>query len=184
MSKDSANKNVNRGLLISKTLIYQMLIRRAGGFLSNPTRLKKAINDTLNKLDRKQGGGGLTSEVVGSFRLLVNLVKDVTTGKYKMEKKRIVMILGAIFYFLTPIDIIPDVLPVLGFLDDASLLAWLFYSMKDELGLYMTWKNIQIDQLDKVTYEDAYELAQNLQLEGRSSMDKEALIEALRSHIT
>jgi len=40
------------------------------------------------------------------------------------------IIYGALGYFITPIDIIPDILPVIGLSDDIAILAWAFSRVK------------------------------------------------------
>jgi uncharacterized membrane protein YkvA (DUF1232 family) len=39
------------------------------------------------------------------------------------ERKVKLILMGAIAYFVMPIDIIPDVLPIIGFTDDAAVIA-------------------------------------------------------------
>ena len=169
-----------KGLRISKTLLYFTLMKRAGGFLSDPGRLKHLISDTLNKLNRSRDRRDLATDVIASVILLTDMIRDFVNGRYEMEVKKVLMIIGAVLYFLTPADIIPDVLPVLGLLDDASLIAWLFYTLKDELNLYITWRRIQNDNVEKVTYDELYDLAQASHLEGRSSLDKKSLVQAIK----
>ena len=37
-------------------------------------------------------------------------------------------------YFISPIDVIPDFLPIIGLTDDLALTMWLFTSLKEESG--------------------------------------------------
>lgn len=38
--------------------------------------------------------------------------------------KRFLIIVGAAIYFLSPIDLIPDLLPPLTYVDDAAVVVW------------------------------------------------------------
>ena len=40
------------------------------------------------------------------------------------------IIYGALGYFISPLDIIPDVLPLVGLTDDIAVLAWAFSRVK------------------------------------------------------
>ena len=42
-------------------------------------------------------------------------------------------ILGALGYFILPLDIIPDYIPVLGFSDDLAALTWALYSVSKNI---------------------------------------------------
>ena len=44
------------------------------------------------------------------------------------------IIYGALGYFITPIDIIPDVLPLIGLSDDIAVLAWAFSRVKNNVS--------------------------------------------------
>ncbi len=44
--------------------------------------------------------------------------------KSQAKWKRIIIVLLAFLYVLSPIDLIPDFIPVIGWLDDLGVLAW------------------------------------------------------------
>ncbi|RZK42258.1 MAG: DUF1232 domain-containing protein, partial [Hymenobacter sp.] len=48
--------------------------------------------------------------------------------------------LAVLIYFLSPIDLIPDFIPVVGLLDDMALVAWFSTSIKHELDKFHTWE--------------------------------------------
>jgi uncharacterized membrane protein YkvA (DUF1232 family) len=50
---------------------------------------------------------------------------------------RKVLILGALIYLISPIDVIPDLLPVLGWLDDAAVAVALWAFINGEVGRYL-----------------------------------------------
>lgn len=69
--------------------------------------------------------------------LMVNYVKDVATGRYKgYSKTHLTLIVAAILYVVSPLDVIPDFLIVAGLIDDAAIIAWVFNKIGKELDKY------------------------------------------------
>ena len=48
---------------------------------------------------------------------------------------------GALLYFISPIDLIPDFIPILGFTDDAAVLALCLKLCRDDVLEYWKWKS-------------------------------------------
>src|SRR5574344_1505920 len=58
------------------------------------------------------------------FKLLWNLLVDYHRGVYRDVPWKFIAAAGfAVLYLVNPLDVIPDVLPVVGYLDDASIFA-------------------------------------------------------------
>ncbi|MBK7444751.1 MAG: DUF1232 domain-containing protein [Ignavibacteria bacterium] len=56
------------------------------------------------------------------------------------------MIAATILYFLNPFDVVPDLLPVFGYTDDALLFASVFKSIQTDLEKYCEWKGLSPDK--------------------------------------
>lgn len=54
--------------------------------------------------------------------------------------KTIAAIVGALIYFISPIDVVPDFIPVVGFMDDAAVIAFAMKMISDDLETYRKWK--------------------------------------------
>lgn len=50
------------------------------------------------------------------------------------------LIIGAIIYVLDPWDLIPDWLPGVGFLDDATVLAFAVQKTRETLDQFVAWE--------------------------------------------
>ena len=75
--------------------------------------------------------------------LIRDYLCDVSTGKYKdYELKKLTIIVGAIIYVVTPVDLLPDFIPA-GFVDDLSILGWAASQAATELRKYKGIKEIE-----------------------------------------
>lgn len=86
-------------------------------------------------------------KLVNQLKLAIQLVKDYKSKAYtEIPWRSIGLIAMAILYFLNPFDIVPDMLPVMGFADDAVLFAAIFKSVRSDLEKYAVWKGVNINE--------------------------------------
>jgi uncharacterized membrane protein YkvA (DUF1232 family) len=77
------------------------------------------------------------------IKLSFQLLKDYKLKNYReISWRSITVLVAGILYFLSPFDAIPDFLGILGFTDDAVVLAFVFSSIRDELDRYIVWKGL------------------------------------------
>jgi uncharacterized membrane protein YkvA (DUF1232 family) len=57
---------------------------------------------------------------------------------------------AALLYFVIPLDGLPDWLPVLGFVDDLAVLAWVLRTWRDELAAFRAWRDAQAPEVLEV----------------------------------
>ncbi len=50
------------------------------------------------------------------------------------------LIIASIIYFVTPIDLIPDFIIGLGFIDDAAILTWTFNAIRNDINSFVEWE--------------------------------------------
>lgn len=95
-------------------------------------------------IDKKMSGQKALKALLEHGRLLLSLVKDYFTGAYReVPYWAIGAAALALVYVLSPVDAIPDVIPGLGYLDDATVLAFCLKLVETELEKYKEWRKIR-----------------------------------------
>ena len=109
--------------------------------------------------------GNRLGKLKSDLRLLQALCLAYWRGEYRaISPKALISVVAGLMYFLSPIDAIPDFLPVFGMLDDIAVLAWLIKTLDDELSAFRAWRERQSPQRLRVV-ERLPDTAQALQLE-------------------
>jgi curved DNA-binding protein CbpA len=75
-----------------------------------------------------------------NVRELYALFKDSVKGDYSLHAANVAMIGGGLLYFILPADLIPDFIPLVGYLDDLAVLTTIMNSLKGEINAYRNWK--------------------------------------------
>jgi len=132
---------VQRGLQISKNAIFNIFLQRAGKLLGKPFRVAVVLREVAAKLDDKNSTKGPIQQLIDMGRTLVRLVSAFITGSYRqIESSTIIAGLAVLLYFLSPIDLVPDFIPVVGLLDDLALVSWFISKFAGEISRFREWE--------------------------------------------
>ena len=102
--------------------------------------LQKVLNKQKEIEDKFKTGGPL-GRYIEDVKLLFSIVKDYVNGSYReIPWYSIAAIVAALLYVLSPIDLIPDIIPVVGFIDDAFVVAACLSMVESDLHTYKDWK--------------------------------------------
>lgn len=106
-------------------------LEKAKRYAFNPKKMKELLLQ-LGKYVSKNGFSSVKETLV----LMKDYLFDVTTGRYKdYDGKKLLIIIAAAIYVVTPIDIMPDFIPP-GLIDDLSIVAWAMKEAAAELEKY------------------------------------------------
>jgi uncharacterized membrane protein YkvA (DUF1232 family) len=112
--------------------------KNAWEFIDNQQKTDSLLKQALSKAEMKKGSLG---ELWDNLQLLIDLVKAYSKGEYrKVSKSTIITIIGALIYFIAPLDTIPDFIVGLGLIDDAAVIGYTLKKISAELDEYKEWK--------------------------------------------
>ncbi len=122
---------------------------KAGKYARNGLSMLGLLKAALGKSNGMKGDDsiGFREQVM----LLSRMIKAYVAGDYRqIPTKTLISMLASLIYFVSPIDFIPDVLPILGFADDIALMVWLFNSLQDDIANFRDWERNQARATGKV----------------------------------
>jgi len=134
---------------IGQARFFRSYLGRARRLVRDPA----ALDDLAQHARSKAAGSsnGRIRELGDRIKLLGRLVRAYANGTYReISVGNIVLIVAAILYFVTPIDLIPDAVPGAGLMDDATVLAFVLAKLELELERFSAWeKSHAIDAVSR-----------------------------------
>ena len=96
-------------------------------------------------IKKKFSAAGPLARFVEDGKLLIAIVKDYASGAYRqIPYGAIASIVFTLIYVLNPFDLMPDVLPIIGQVDDVAVLGACLLLVEQDLHKYKDWKAEQI----------------------------------------
>ena len=105
----------------------------------------ETVVERSEEIKQKFSAKGPLKRFIEDSRLLTALVKDWRAGRYRQALYgTIAAVVFALVYVFNPFDLIPDVLPFIGVVDDASVIAACLILVERDLTKYRGWKERQL----------------------------------------
>lgn len=79
---------------------------------------------------------GFIANLIENVQLLYKMLCD---SEYSISGSTKRWIVFALFYLISPVDVIPDWIPVIGYLDDALVILWVMDRLDDEITRYKAY---------------------------------------------
>lgn len=114
------------------------LQRRALRLVQDPETLRKVVDEVDAKAEAHRSR-------IGAFwvdlKTLLRLVRAWLTGQYRhVPWKTLLAAIGALLYFLNPLDLVADFIYVFGFFDDALVVGLVLTSIRSDLEKFTAWE--------------------------------------------
>jgi uncharacterized membrane protein YkvA (DUF1232 family) len=120
---------------------FQAALQKASRILGKPGRLILLLVTMGRKLNRTDFTKGDSALVKEKFFTMGRLLRAYAQGEYReIPWKSLLLIVAAIVYFINPIDIIPDLLPIVGLTDDFAVLFMVYKSIGTDIEKFLLWE--------------------------------------------
>jgi uncharacterized membrane protein YkvA (DUF1232 family) len=103
-------------------------------------RLKRTVPEKLKKLDMSDLNESLewVKSLVGQAGTLFEMIRD---KEFRLNGKSKTLIAAGLIYLVLPVDMVPDFIPGLGYLDDALILSTLWKIVQSEVERYQLFRS-------------------------------------------
>jgi uncharacterized membrane protein YkvA (DUF1232 family) len=111
--------------------------RRADRY-KDPEKAQELADEALEKAKQRKGP---LKEVLGDLMTMIRMIQAYAKREYRaVPWGTMAVIIGGVVYFVSPVDLIPDPIPVVGFLDDAAVLALIIAQVRADLDDFLVWE--------------------------------------------
>jgi uncharacterized membrane protein YkvA (DUF1232 family) len=115
--------------------------QRAEQYAEDPEKVQSLVDQAMRKAHRRRDA---LKEVWDSLMSLMRMLRAWIRGEYPaIPWQTLLLATSAVLYFAMPMDLIPDWVFALGFVDDAAVIAWVIQSIKEDIDAFLTWENEQ-----------------------------------------
>lgn len=102
---------------------------------------KETLNIVYSAWKKAEQNSSALKKVRKDLDDLLRLLKVWGKGEYeKAPWRTILLALAGIIYFLNPFDVVPDFIPLTGFLDDISVLGFVVAGIRKDLDAFLVWE--------------------------------------------
>ena len=118
--------------VIKKFLANSSWVQEAKAFINDKEKMQNLLNSFKEFFNNNS-----LEEIKDNMKEAFNYVSDVFSGRYKdYSMTALITLVAGMVYVVSPIDIIPDFIPVVGFTDDITVFLFVLKSVNDELERY------------------------------------------------
>jgi len=99
------------------------------------TKAKEALENEESILEKVLSSKKL-KKYYEDVKLFFRMLKDYFDGKCDLPVMTVIAIGVALIYILNPFDVVPDFIPVAGYVDDALVLSFCLFLIEEDIENY------------------------------------------------
>src|SRR5690606_7940131 len=127
--------------VVRKSPFFRRAKRIAQEALEDPVKLHKILNAAVAKILKLRRENKEFDRLMMKVGASIRMAKAYKSKRYtKIPWSSMVQIIGGMVYFVMPLDLIPDFLPAIGFLDDATIMIWIFSALRKDIEAFEEWE--------------------------------------------
>ena len=136
-------ENQANGDEITRSAAFRKATAEAESYVKDPERLRKLVGDAREKINHIPRGP--FAETWPYLMAMIRLIRAFHQHEYRdISAQNLLVVVAAIIYFVSPFDVIPDSVPILGNIDDAFVVRLAMKSVSADLDAFMAWETSRV----------------------------------------
>lgn len=128
-------------------IFFKAAVKKAAALAGKKSRLLLLFSRLTLKLKEVNWKKVTVSTAKEKLSTFGRLLRAYALGQYRnVPWKSLLIIIAAVLYFVSPLDLIPDLLPITGLTDDFAVLLWVYNSVATEIDKFLTWEKSQVNR--------------------------------------
>ncbi len=124
-----------------KSKSFQNALKKAAGVATNPDKIADLLGSVTEKMSGMDGQKQRVTEFFDKVKTMMRMLRSYISGEYReIPWKSLLMIIGALLYFMMPIDMIPDFIPLTGLADDITIVFLVFGSINEDIENFLEYE--------------------------------------------
>lgn len=124
---------------------FDAALRNAATLTGRRSRLFGLLSRLAAKLQSTNWSSLNATAVRDRLFVFGRMIKAYALGEYRdIPWKSILLIVAAVVYFVNPLDLVPDIIPLTGLTDDFAILVWIYNTLSNEIDKFLTWEKNRV----------------------------------------
>jgi uncharacterized membrane protein YkvA (DUF1232 family) len=147
--KESAEEHVPAGVEQPTTWFGKAAWDAVEGYAAKlgAVKIPKLLSQRERVRSELRGIPDRMQKITNQASLVLEMIDDYMDGKYRaISWTSMIVATGALLYSVSPTDVVPDVLPLLGQMDDAFVVALAMRLIRRDLERYVAFKGYSVEK--------------------------------------
>lgn len=119
--------------------VVKGLKQEAEEYHGDDARSAELADGALVKAEKNRGA---MAAVWDDLTAIIRMLKASATRRYhSMPWRSLSVAIVSLLYFISPIDALPDFIPVLGLMDDVFVITWAMRNIRRDLEKFRLWES-------------------------------------------
>lgn len=116
------------------SVYFNYALAQARELFGNREKLLNTVDKAFRKVTAIEGEEGEIRGLANKVKIFIRMIRAYIEGEYReVPWKTMLIILAGLIYFVNPFDLIPDFLPGVGYIDDITIVLWVFKSVEADI---------------------------------------------------